>query len=69
VVQRTGASGSPDVGAFVVTDGVARFTPVKTGIIGGLTVEIEGVPEGATIVSGPFQVLRELRDGDRIRTR
>lgn len=69
VVQRTGASGAPEVGVFVVTDGIARFTPAKTGIIGGLTIEIEGVPEGASIVSGPFQVLREIQDGERIRTR
>lgn len=69
VVQRTGASGAPEVGVFVVTDGIARFTPVKTGIIGGLTIEVEGVPEGASIVSGPFQVLREIQDGERIRTR
>lgn len=69
VVQRTGASGAPEVGVFVVTDGIARFTPVKTGIIGGLTIEVEGVPEGASIVSGPFQALREIQDGERIRTR
>lgn len=69
VVQRTGASGAPEIGVFVVTDGIARFTPVKTGIIGGLTIEVEGVPEGASIVSGPFQVLREIQDGERIRTR
>jgi HlyD family secretion protein len=55
--------------ASVVTDGVARFTPAKTGIIGGLTVEIDAVPEGATIVAGPFQVLREIQDGERVRTR
>ncbi|MCC7177663.1 MAG: efflux RND transporter periplasmic adaptor subunit [Acidobacteria bacterium] len=69
VVQRTGASGAPEVGVFVVTDGIARFTPVKTGIIGGLTIEVEGVPEGASIVSGPFQALREIQYGERIRTR
>jgi HlyD family secretion protein len=68
VVQRTGPSGTPDVGVFVVADGVARFTPAKTGIIGGLTVEIDGVPEGTTIISGPFQVLREIQDGERVRT-
>lgn len=69
VVQRTGASGTPEVGVFVVTDDVARFTPAKTGIIGGLTIEIDGVPEGTTIISGPFQVLREIQDGERVRTK
>jgi HlyD family secretion protein len=68
VVQRPGASGTAQTGVFVVTDGVATFTPVTTGIIGGLTVEIDGVPEGTPIIAGPFQVLRELRDGGRVRT-
>jgi hypothetical protein len=34
----------------------------------GLTVEIDGVPEGSSIISGPFQVLREIQDGARVRT-
>lgn len=67
VVQRPGADGTPQTGVFVVTDGVARFTPATTGIIGGLTVEIDGVPEGANVVSGPFQVLREIQDGERVK--
>jgi HlyD family secretion protein len=61
VVERDGRSG-----VFVVTDGTARFTPVTTGIIGGLSIEVDGVSEGATVVSGPFQVLRELTDGARV---
>jgi HlyD family secretion protein len=68
VVQRPGADGTPQTGVFVVTDGVARFTPATTGIIGGLTVEIDGVPEGASVISGPFQVLREIQDGAAVRT-
>ena len=69
VVQRQGANGSPQVGVFVVADGLARFTPAVTGIIGGLTVEIEGVPEGAAVIAGPFQVLREIQDGARVRAK
>ena len=64
VVQR-----GDDTGVFVVTDGVARFTAVTTGIIGGLAIEVSGVPEGATVVAGPFQALRELADGSRVRAR
>ena len=64
VVERNGQAG-----VFVVRDGGVQFTPVKTGIIGGLSIEVEGVPEGTDIVAGPFQVLRELRDGDRVRVR
>jgi HlyD family secretion protein len=61
VVQREGRSG-----VFVVREGRAVFSPVTTGIIGGLTIEVDGVPEGATIVTGPFQLLRELADGARV---
>ncbi len=63
VVQRGGKSG-----VFVVDRGRAVFTPVTTGIIGGLTIELAGVNEGAIIVAGPFQVLRDLTDGAAVRT-
>jgi HlyD family secretion protein len=69
VVQRPGPGGTPQTGVFVIAGNVARFTPARTGIIGGLTVEIEGVPEGASIISGPFQVLREIQDGATVRIR
>ena len=69
VVERPGPDGRPQVGVFVVTDGIATFTPATTGIIGGLSVAIEGVAEGATIVAGPFQLLRELQSGDPVRVR
>lgn len=62
VVQRDGKSG-----VFVIKDGRALFTPVTTGIIGGLTIEVAGVDEGASIVAGPFQVLRDLPAGAAIR--
>ena len=64
-----GASSADTRGVFVIENGTAKFVPVKTGIIGGLDIEIEGVNEGTTIVSGPYQVLRDLRDGARVRTR
>jgi HlyD family secretion protein len=69
VVQRPGADGTPQVGVFVVDNGIATFTPATTGIIGGLTVEIDGVAEGATVISGPFQVLREIQTGAKVRTK
>ena len=64
VVQREGRTG-----VFIVNDGTAAFTPVETGIIGGLNIEVSGVAEGATIVSGPFQALREIQNGTRVRSR
>jgi HlyD family secretion protein len=50
-------------GVFAVEDGVATFKAVTPGVIGGLDIEIAGVDEGATLVVGPYQVLRELQDG------
>lgn len=64
VVEKAGKTG-----VFVVRDGGVVFTPVTTGIIGGLSIEVDGVAEGTTIVAGPFQTLRDLKDGDRIRAR
>jgi HlyD family secretion protein len=56
--------GGRQTGVFVIQDGRARFRPVaKVGIIGGLSVEVEGLAEGATIVAGPIQTLRDLPDG------
>jgi HlyD family secretion protein len=63
VVQRDGKSG-----VFVVRDGRTVFTPVTTGLIGGLTIEVTGLEEGATLVAGPFQTLRDLGDGAVVRS-
>ncbi|MEQ1870451.1 MAG: efflux RND transporter periplasmic adaptor subunit [Vicinamibacterales bacterium] len=62
VVLRT-LDGQSRSGVFAITDGVARFTPATPGVIGGLAIEIDGVPEGTAVVTGPYQVLRELTDG------
>jgi HlyD family secretion protein len=68
VVLRTAGSGE-NAGLFVVQDGRARFTPVEAGLIGGLEMSVKGVSEGTTVVAGPFQALRELKDGDRVASR
>jgi HlyD family secretion protein len=68
VVLRAGADGKERSGVFAAKNGKAVFVPVKTGIIGGLDIEIEGIANGTEIVIGPFQVLRELKDGTDIRT-
>ena len=62
VVEKEGQTG-----VFVVRDGAVEFTPVKTGIIGGLSIEVDGIADGTEIVSGPFQTLRTLKNGDRVR--
>ncbi len=61
--------GSERTGIFRVEAGRARFTPVETGIVGGLDVEVRGIAEGATLVVGPYAALRQLADGTQIRPR
>jgi HlyD family secretion protein len=56
-------------GVFVVDGDRVRFQPVTVGIIGGLLLEVDGVAEGTPIVAGPFQALRDLADGARVRPR
>jgi HlyD family secretion protein len=67
VVLRGGADGRDRTGVFEARDGKAVLVPVKTGIIGGLDIEVEGVADGTPVVVGPFQVLRDLADGAPIR--
>jgi len=55
-------------GVFRIDLGKARFVPVKTGLQGELNIEIsEGLKDGEKIVTGPFRILRTLKDGDAIR--
>ena len=50
---------------FIIKDGKAVMTPVKTGISDFQNIEIlSGVPVGAQVVSGPFRaVAKTLKDG------
>jgi HlyD family secretion protein len=51
-------------GVFILRDGFVKFQPVQIGIAGEDHFEILGGLEvGTTVVSGPFRVLRELKDG------
>lgn len=55
-------------GVFVVQNGVAQFRPVRVGIAGEEYFEVlEGVREGDTIVAGPYQAIRDLRDSTRVK--
>ena len=52
----------------MVSDGVVLWTPVVLGITGQEHFEIvSGLALGDTVVSGPYQVIQDLGDGDRIR--
>jgi HlyD family secretion protein len=67
VVLRAAPPVAEQTGVFVLADGQARFTPVSSGVIGGLDIEVSGVAEGAQIIVGPYQVLREMTDGTLVR--
>ncbi|HLV01966.1 MAG TPA: efflux RND transporter periplasmic adaptor subunit [Acidobacteriota bacterium] len=55
-------------GVFKVVNNKAVFTPVETGIIGDTDIEIiSGLEAGDVIVTGSFQTLRTLNDGDAIK--
>jgi HlyD family secretion protein len=55
-------------GVFVVERGVAQFRPVKVGIAGEEYFEVlEGLRAGDTIVAGPYQTIRDLKDSSRVR--
>ena len=56
-------------GVFIVHNGVATFRPVKVGIAGEEHFEVvEGVHEGDTIVAGPYQAIRDLKEGARVKS-
>jgi HlyD family secretion protein len=55
-------------GVFIVRNGVATFRPVKTGVAGDEYFEVtDGLREGETIVAGTYQVIRDLKDGAKVR--
>ena len=60
VVLRTVSPAGERPGVFLLADGRARFTPVSSGAIGGLDIEVTGVEEGAQVIVGPYQALREM---------
>ncbi len=55
-------------GVFVVRDGIARFVQIETGIAGQKNIEVSmGVEENDSIISGPYSVLRNIKDGDEVK--
>jgi HlyD family secretion protein len=55
-------------GVYIMLDGRARFRVVTIGITGERYFELlEGLDEGAEIITGPFSVLRSLEAGDRVK--
>src|SRR5262252_1830320 len=55
-------------GVFTLKNGIALFRPAKTGVTGTTDIEImDGLAENEEIVTGPYQVLRTLKDNARIK--
>lgn len=54
-------------GVFLLQNGKAVFKPVSTGVMGEMDIELkEGLKEGDEVVSGTYQTLRDLQDGDAV---
>lgn len=55
-------------GAFIVRDGQVAFVPVKMGIAGDRYFEVlEGLKPGDQVVTGPYNSVRGMADGDPVR--
>ncbi|MEO8521076.1 MAG: efflux RND transporter periplasmic adaptor subunit [Acidobacteriota bacterium] len=55
-------------GVFVVENGKARFTALKSGIAGEKYFEVlSGVKPGDMVITGPFASVRELADGAAVK--
>ena len=66
--HKGGANKKETEGVFLVHNGVATFHPVKVGIAGEEHFEVvDGVHQGDTIVAGPYQAIRDLKEGARVR--
>ena len=54
-------------GVYTIKDGKLEFVKVKTGIAGELMIEaLDGPKPGQQIVTGPFKVLRQVKEGDKV---
>ncbi len=55
-------------GVYVVEGARVRFQPIRTGLLGELSLEVlDGLKGGETIVTGPFRELRGLKPGDAVK--
>jgi len=55
-------------GVFVVKDGKVKFAEIATGIADQKNIEItSGLQPGDSVVSGPYKVLRSIKEGDAVK--
>ncbi len=67
--KKPSASSRPETeeGVYVVKNGKLEFDKVETGIAGELMIQLKNGPAvGQEIVTGPFKVLRQVKEGDRV---
>lgn len=67
--QKSSSSGRPETeeGVYLVKSGKLEFQKVETGLAGELMIEIKKGPSiGQQIVTGPFKVLRQVKEGDKV---
>ncbi len=63
----SGSRPETEEGVYFVKDGKIGFTKVETGLAGELMIEIKSGPQtGQDIVTGPFKVLRQIKEGDKV---
>ncbi|HTO87556.1 MAG TPA: efflux RND transporter periplasmic adaptor subunit [Thermoanaerobaculia bacterium] len=63
------SAGRPETeeGVYVVKEGKLQFVKVESGLAGELMIEVSKGPSvGAEIVTGPFKVLRQVKEGDKV---
>jgi HlyD family secretion protein len=63
------SSGRPETeeGVYLIKSGKLEFQKVETGLAGELMIEIKKGPAiGQEIVTGPFKVLRQVKEGDKV---
>jgi HlyD family secretion protein len=68
--KRSEREEEPEIeGVFIIDDeDQARFVPVETGIADELSIEVAGeLEEGQKVVSGPYKVLRKLKNGEDLK--
>ena len=55
-------------GVFVLRSGRAEFVPIKVGIAGDKYFEVlSGLKEGDQVVTGPYNSVRGMADGDQVK--
>ena len=65
----SGGAGRPQTeeGVYVIKNGKLAFDKVETGLAGELMIEVKSGPKvGEEIVTGPFKVLRQVKEGDKV---